>query len=132
MKAIENVQRRETKIIPEIRDLTYANRLRHLNLPSIQYRQLRGDLIQTYKIVHDIDNVTKLDFFQANPSTKTRKSYLKLEKEYARSTVRCNFLSNRVKNYWNDLSFEAKSAKDVNTFKNYIDKELSSLRGCHV
>ena len=132
MKAIENVQRRATKIIPEIRDLTYADRLRHLNLPSIQYRQLRGDLIQTYKIVHDIDNVTKLDFFHANPSTKTRKSYLKLEKEYARSTARCNFLSNRVKNYWNDLSFEAKSAKDVNTFKNYIDKELSSLRGCHV
>ena len=63
---------------------------------------------------------------------KTRKSYLKLEKEYARSTARCNFLSNRVKNYWNDLSFEAKSARDVNTFKNYIDKELSSLRGCHV
>ena len=47
IKLIEKVQRRFTKIIPNIKDLTYSERLRVLGLPSIKYRQIRADLIQT-------------------------------------------------------------------------------------
>ena len=36
---IENVQRRATKTIPDIRDLSYEDRLRHLKLPSLIYRR---------------------------------------------------------------------------------------------
>ena len=32
-QAIENLQRRATKIVPEIKDLSYEERLRELNLP---------------------------------------------------------------------------------------------------
>ena len=43
---IEKVQRRATKLIINIRDLNYGQRLAVLGLPSLKFRRLRGDLIQ--------------------------------------------------------------------------------------
>ena len=42
---LEKVQRRATKLVPEIRDLPYAERLRVLKLPSLRYRRERGDML---------------------------------------------------------------------------------------
>ena len=49
-RTIEKVQRRATKLIPDIAKLPYQNRLIKLNLPSLKYRRIRGDLIEAYKI----------------------------------------------------------------------------------
>ena len=49
--AIENVQRRATKYLPTLKNMTYEERLKKLNLPTLQYRRMRGDLIETYKIL---------------------------------------------------------------------------------
>ena len=40
---IERVQRRATKLIEDIKDLSYKERLCNLNMPSLQHRRLRGD-----------------------------------------------------------------------------------------
>ena len=53
-KAIESVQRRATKMIPTIKDLSYSERLKKLKLPTLAYRRARGDMIEVYKIVTDI------------------------------------------------------------------------------
>ena len=47
---IENVQRRATKMIPEIKNMTYEERLRQLNLPTVEYRRQRGDMINVYQL----------------------------------------------------------------------------------
>ena len=39
---VEKVQRRATKLIPALMDLTYEERLRRLRIPSLQYRRKRG------------------------------------------------------------------------------------------
>ena len=52
--AIENVQRRTTKTIPGLKDLNYEQRLHHINLPSLSYRRIRGDMIEVFKICHGI------------------------------------------------------------------------------
>ena len=49
--SIENVQRRATKIIKNIKHLTYEERLRYLDVPTLVYRRARGDMIEMYKIV---------------------------------------------------------------------------------
>ena len=85
-------------MVGSLKNISYEDRLQQLNLPSIKYRQMRGDLIQTYKIVHNIDNLDKDSFFRLNPSNNTRNSHLKLEKEFSKSSIRSNFLANRVKN----------------------------------
>ena len=123
---IEKIQRRATKMIPKLKDMTYQERLKELKLPSIKYRQLRGDLIQTFKIIHNIDNVKCDDFFTIN-SNNTRNSDLKLYKERARTNIRSNFLTYRINNLWNSLSTSTKTSKTVNTFKNSIDSELTHL-----
>ena len=50
---IEDVQRRATRQLPGFRDLDYEQRLQLLGLPSLPYRRLRGDMIETFKIVND-------------------------------------------------------------------------------
>ena len=46
---LENVQRRATRMIPQIRHLSYSERLKHLGLPSLQYRRLRADTIRSFQ-----------------------------------------------------------------------------------
>ena len=43
--AIENVQMRATKLVDGFQNLSYSERLQKLNLPTLVYRRLRGDLI---------------------------------------------------------------------------------------
>jgi hypothetical protein len=55
--AIERVQRHATKMIPEIRHLSYQDRLGALNLTTLEDRCNRGDLIQQYKIHSGLESV---------------------------------------------------------------------------
>ena len=128
LKALEKVQRRVTKLIPELKLMSYRDRLVELKLPSIKFRQIRGDLIQTFKIVHHIDNLKFSDFFSFNKTNQTtRNSNLKLFKEHAYSRTRNNFLSYRVNNYWNSLEESTRTAKSILDFKKGVDKEFKNI-----
>ena len=61
--SIENVQRRATRTLYGLKYLSYEQRLVLLDLPSLKYRRLRGDLIQLYKIVHNVNDLDQSDFF---------------------------------------------------------------------
>ena len=125
--AIEKVQRRATKLLKDIRNLPYTDRLEALDIPSLKYRRIRADLIQTYKIIHGIDNIDKCEFFKLYDSY-TRNSDLKLYKHYCSSSLRKHFFSNRVIDLWNDLPSRAKLAENINLFKNSIDDHLYYLK----
>ena len=60
---LEAVQRRATKLIPSLHDMTYSQRLQELNLPSLLYCHTRLDLIMTYKILNNLVSVDKDSFF---------------------------------------------------------------------
>ena len=130
-QAIEAIQRRATKQVKEISNLTYEDRLIALNLPSIKYRQLRGDLIQTFKIIKNIDNLDCEEFFSFSTYSSTRNSNLKLYKQHAKSNTRRNFLCHRIHQYWNNLSEPTKNADSLIDFKKGIDQELNELRYVH-
>ena len=55
--SIEKVQRGMTRMIPELSQLNYEERLCRTNLLSLEMRRLRADLIEVFKIVKGIDNV---------------------------------------------------------------------------
>ena len=48
---LESVQVRATKMLPGFKTKTYEERLIALNLPTLRYRRLRGDMIMVYKIL---------------------------------------------------------------------------------
>ena len=78
---IEKVQRHFTKRVAGMNTLPYEERLRSLNLPSLAYRRIRGDLIETYKIVHEIyDPLTTKSLFQIDTTNKSRSHSYKLTK----------------------------------------------------
>ena len=47
---LEKIQRRATKLIPELRDLTYEERLKECGLTTLETRRIRGDQIEVFKI----------------------------------------------------------------------------------
>ena len=60
---IENVQRRATKLVQSVSGFDYPTRLRKLGLPILQYRRIRQDLIETYKILNNYNSVNFEQFF---------------------------------------------------------------------
>jgi len=104
IQKIEIIQRKATRMIPSISQLSYHNRMKHLNLPSLQYRRRRGDLIYLYQILknYDIDNHLFIPSL-SNTTTTTRGHTMKLFKQHTNSYSRFNFYSNRVINDWNSL-----------------------------
>ena len=121
--AIERVQRRATKLLYEIREWSYERRLKFLNLPSLKYRRYRGDLIQTYKIIHKIDDLKTEDFFTIRNDTNTRSMNVNFYIENCSSNSKLHSFSYRSRRYWNSLSKLTKEARDRNSFKNLLDKD---------
>ena len=121
---IENVQRRATRLIKEISDLPYDERLKYLDLPSLKCRRLRGDLIQLYKLVHDVDNVDSCKFFTFSKTTFTRGDKYKIYMTRCATALRQNSFINRTLKTWNSLHFESKDADSLNNFKISVDREL--------
>ena len=61
---LEKVQRRATKLVPEISDLPYETRLQILGLPSLKERRIRGDMIEVFKILNGFENIDSEKFFK--------------------------------------------------------------------
>ena len=117
--ALERVQRRATKLIKHLSHLEYGERLRRLKLPSLKYRRIRGDLINTYKILSNTNSgvCTNNTMFQLTKDPRTRNNELKLYNQYSRTNIRKNYFSNRVTKYWNDLPPQIKLAQNLTKFK---------------
>ena len=45
--ALEGVQKRFTWLIPELRELAYEERLSRFGIYSLEFRRMRGDLMET-------------------------------------------------------------------------------------
>ena len=76
---IEQVQRRATKLVPHLKNLTYEQRLQKLKLPSMSYRRARGDMIEVYKYLHNINSANS-DLLIRDTGTITRGHPFKLKK----------------------------------------------------
>ncbi|CAF1084193.1 unnamed protein product, partial [Brachionus calyciflorus] len=101
--AMESVQRRATKLVQELKKLSYKERLKKTNLLSLEARKARNStngLRQTPR-AHDFT----------------------IERQLVKNCAqRHNFFTNRVSSLWNRLPKEALLSKTTNEFKNKIDK----------
>ena len=120
---IDRVQRRATRLINTLRDLSYTERLKKLYLPTLKYRRFRGDLIQVHKIINQIDDLKFDTFFTPTKSDITRNAEYKLYVEYSKTNVRKFTFSKRIEPAWNVLSLITKSAPNINKFKNLQDRD---------
>ena len=110
---IEAVQRTFTRVIDGMAGLNYKNRLIALDMTTLLERRMRGDLIETFKILNGFSNYGK-EFFNLSERTGnllSRQNHSSLD-----------FLGQRVINYWNKLPEHVKVKNSVNSFKNGLDK----------
>jgi hypothetical protein len=117
MTLLENVQRRATKMVPDLKCLEYEDRLRSLKLPSIAYRRIRGDAIEIFKYTHNMYWVPNTPLKQALTTT-TRGHDLKLHLQRSNTRARQNFFSLRTVQMWNSLPEEVVMSPTINVFKN--------------
>ena len=61
---LEKVQRRATKLIPSIRHMSYPERLQATKLYSLEQRRVRGDMIETFKILNGLEGIEKSKLFK--------------------------------------------------------------------
>ena len=99
VKQIEKVQRRATKLVTSLRDMSYQKRLQALELPSLVYRRYRGDMIEVYKFIHGIYK-SGHSLMPMAPFSALRGHTYKLKKRHCHTQLRSNFFSFRVVNLW--------------------------------
>ena len=113
-------------MIPKLRGLAYEERLSRLELYSLEFRRMRGDFIETDKIVQGIDKIEAGMLFPLAGETRTRGHGLKIRGSRFRTELRRNFFTQRVVNLLNSLPGEAVDATSLNVLKAKIDKFLNS------
>ena len=129
---LENVQRRATKLVPCLKNMSYEDRLKYLNMTSLSDRRARGDAIQYYKCVngHNLvnwyhPNSLTNSLNVTGPANAVRGHRHRLDRQYTpKCPSRHNFFTNRVVPIWNAIPPEAIEAQTVNAFKSRYDESL--------
>ena len=124
IKQLEGVQHRATKLLSSLSGLSYPERLKTLNLPSLSYRRMRGDAIEMYKYCHNNYSVSEKPFTlvrDVNNQIVTRDHGFKIRKEKNKTALRTRFFGNRVANMWNALPSNIVNSPSLNAFKNRLD-----------
>ena len=123
---VENVQRKATKYLYGMKNLTYEERLKKLKLPTLSYRRLRGSMIEVYKIFHIYDKAATPCLPRSNVSTRGhdfKLFYSRSNKEHPK----LHSFNQRVVHPWNSLPENIVNANNINTFKNRLDKHWENL-----
>ena len=130
IKLVEGVQRRATKLVPELKHLSYEERLKRLGLTTLEERRTRGDLIEMYKIITGKEKVKVEKFFniiasRGDPELTHNK---KIFKKRFNTNLRGNFFTQRNIDNWNGRGKNVIEAKKTGTFKKRLDKEENDRR----
>ena len=60
---IERIQRKTPKLLPELRYLSYEERIKECGLTTLETRRLRGYQIEVFMILNGYENITRNIFY---------------------------------------------------------------------
>ena len=124
---MESVQRRFTRLIDGIGLLPYSESLERLGLTTLAERRLRGDLIETFKILNGLVTYGQNCFNRSRYGLKLING-TSITSDNSINNLLKSFMPNRIIKCWNLLPNNVKMSADVNSFKEnlYIYKEDNS------
>ncbi len=105
IEKIETVQRAATRWVPSLRELSYEERLKKLQLPTIKQRRERGDMIMLYKCVEGIEK-TNINEYVIPSQRSSRGQSKKLYKKILKKDVKKYSFPDRAIDKWNALPEE--------------------------
>ena len=121
---MENVQIRATKLVDGFSELPYEERLKKLDLPTLEYRRERGDMIEIYKHIHTYDKDAISQNFRRNTRLSRKHNYQLVENKPSdgvrgRQYNSFYFRNNRK---WNNLPKKVVDSVTLNDFKQELDE----------
>ena len=119
---LERVQHCFTRMIPDICDTPYKQRLKKQHLWTQEERLNRADIIQVFKVKNGLSALLFDRLFMVNKETRIRGHSFKLVKRRCRLDVRLYFFAERVDGSWNFLNQKAVDQCSLNGFKNCLVK----------
>ena len=105
----------------------YEERLRDLNLFSLQKRRLRGDLVACYKLVRGDQQALGKSLFPQAPPGVTRSNSHKLAEAKFRFDIGRRYFTTREARTWNQLPSEVVLAPTLGVFKTRLDNHLAGV-----
>ena len=127
IQSIENVQQAFTSKIQEIKDLRYWDRLKYLNLMSLQRRRERYCIIYMRKIFYcKVPNDINVEW-RFNPRLGFKATLPKMPINKKISTAYESSFSVNGPRLWNTLPKDINCEPDFNTFKILLDRFLLSF-----
>ena len=121
--SLEKVQRRYTKLMCNLRNLPYKERLRELNALSLSNRRIYADMIFIYKCLHDDINFPTSDFGLVLVASTTRGCGCRLRQRMANNKS-VNMFNVRAVSAWNRLPDSIIASRTLNSFKRALYKHL--------
>ena len=125
---LERIQRRGTKFILGQNDISYEDRLKCLNMLSLEKRRYFFDVVFLYKALNgylNIELTPLLNFYsQADPYKLRHVDDYSSKLNYARTTKFKNSYFNRIVEMWNSLPLEIRLAPNLEAFKSNVKKFL--------
>ena len=125
LRLLEGVQRRWTRSVSGLEDVPYPERLRRLDLFSVQGRLLRADMIMTWKIFNGKCAIDPDQLFIMN-ETGRRGHPLKIFHTQVNCDVRKRSFAVRVVSNWNSLAADTVMAQSLTSFKGLLHRDLAS------
>ena len=122
IKRLERIQRAATKLAPSLKNKPYEERLERLNLPTLEQRRERGDMIAIFRIMKGIEDLDRDDLVTWD-TRDTRGHGRKIKKVTYRRNVKKNSFPHRAIEMWNGLSSEVVLSETISQFKIKLDKE---------
>ena len=119
---IESVQRSFTKRIPGFLNMSYRERLKNLDIPSLELRRLWNDLILCYKILNNFVSGPPEKYGLSVSARVSRGHSFKLLKQQTNNDIRKYFFCNRICNPWNALPESVVNTNSVLSFKKGLRK----------
>ena len=118
---VERLQRLATRMVHGLHSLPYEDRLRRLNLFSLERRRLRGDLITTYNIFSGQMSIPLETFFTFPSRPNLRGHRWKVAQPAARLQRRRCCFSVRVCAPWSKLPDDVINSTSLTMFKARLD-----------
>ena len=116
-RRLESVQRLWTRHVLGLEKKEYGERLKALDLFSVEGRMLRADLVKCWKIFHGHSPIQPSMLWDINNNARTRGHRFRIKVNRCEIDARARFFSNRIIGDWNSLPEKVAGADTLGKFK---------------